>query len=164
MGASLGSFVRHALGVALGCYVFSDATAAPTFRILYHEAIRPQIQQVSGHTRSMTSEAYGRRFNFALQPNEAVRHAIPAGRSDIEPLRGQLEGQPASWVRMTHTRTGWRGMISDGQELYAIEPAASDRGCVGSTSGWNVRLRGRDVSIEGRLAASWAGVLRNPEC
>jgi hypothetical protein len=72
----------------------------------------------------MTFEAYGRRFNFALQPNEAVRRAIPVGRSDIEPLRGQLDGQPGSWVRMTHTRTGWRGMISDGQELYAIEPAA----------------------------------------
>jgi Metallo-peptidase family M12/Domain of unknown function DUF11 len=121
----LGRFSRHALGgVALACYAFADATAAPAFRILYHEAIRPQIQEVSGHTRSMTFEAYGRRFNFALQPNEAVRRAIPAGRSDIEALRGQLEGQPGSWVRMTHTRTGWHGMISDGQELYAIEPAA----------------------------------------
>jgi hypothetical protein len=78
----------------------------------------------------MTFDAYGRRFNFALQPNEAVRRAIPAGRSDIEPLSGQLEGQPGSWVRMTHTRTGWHGMISDGQELYAIEPAAEVAGAV----------------------------------
>jgi hypothetical protein len=72
----------------------------------------------------MTFDAYGRRFNFVLAPNEAIRRAIPADRSDIEALRGQLEGQPESWVRMTHTRTGWHGMISDGQELYAIEPAA----------------------------------------
>jgi len=108
----------------LGCWAFSDSTAAPAFAILYHEAIRPQVHQVSGHTRSMTFEAYGRRFNFALAPNEAIRRAIPADRSDIEALRGQLEGQPQSWVRMTHTRTGWHGMISDGQELYAIEPAA----------------------------------------
>jgi hypothetical protein len=120
----LGRVARHALGVALGCCAFADATAAPAFAILYHEAIRPQIHQVSGHTRSMTFEAYGRRFNFALAPNEAIRRAIPADRSDIEALRGQLEGQPESWVRMTHTRTGWHGMISDGQELYAIEPAA----------------------------------------
>jgi hypothetical protein len=126
----LGRFARHALGVALGCYAFSDVTAAPAFRILYHEAIRPQLQQVSGHTRSMTFEAYGRRFNLALQPNNAIRRAIPAGRSDIEPLSGQLEGQPGSWVRMTYTRTGWHGMVSDGQELYAIEPAAEIAGAV----------------------------------
>jgi hypothetical protein len=126
----LGRFAQHALGVTLGCYAFCDATAAPAFRILYHEAIRPQIHEVSGQTRSMTFEAYGRRFNFSLVPNEAIRRAIPAGRSDIEALRGQLEGQPASWVRMTHTRTGWHGMISDGRELYAIEPAAEVAGAV----------------------------------
>jgi len=126
----LGSFARRALGVALACYAFTDATAAPAFKILYHEAIRPQIQEVSGHTRSMTFEAYGRRFNFVLQPNEAIGRAIPAGRADIEPLRGELEGQPGSWVRLTRTRTGWHGMISDGQELYAIEPAAEIAGAV----------------------------------
>src|SRR5262249_24461230 len=40
------------------------------------------------------------------------------------PLRGALENQPGSWARLTHTRSGWRGMLSDGRELYAIEPAA----------------------------------------
>jgi hypothetical protein len=131
MGDALGSFARHALSVvALGCYTLSDATAAPAFKILYHEAIRPQIQEISGHTRSMTFEAYGRRFNLALQPNVGIRRAIPAGRADIEPLSGQLEGQPGSWVRLTRTRTGWHGMISDGQELYAIEPAAEIAGAV----------------------------------
>jgi hypothetical protein len=128
----MGKFARQALGAALACYAFSNATAAPKYSILYHEAIRPQIHQVSGHTRSMTFEAYGRHFNFQLQPNEAVLRAVPAGRTDIEPLRGQVEGQATSlsagsrrtWVRMTHTRTGWRGMFFDGQELYAIETAA----------------------------------------
>jgi hypothetical protein len=46
-----------ALGVlCVGC-VFCDATAAPSLRILYHEAIRPEVREVSGHTRSMTFEA-----------------------------------------------------------------------------------------------------------
>jgi hypothetical protein len=128
----MGKFARQALGAALACYAFSNATAAPKYSILYHEAIRPQIHQVSGHTRSMTFEAYGRQFNFQLQPNEAVLRAVPAGRADIEPLRGQVEGQATglsagsrrTWVRMTHTRTGWRGMFSDGEELYAIDTAA----------------------------------------
>src|SRR5262249_49737656 len=68
--------------------------------------------------------AYGRRFDVILQPNEDLAPAIPATRSDIETLRGQVEGQPGSWVRMTRTRSGWHGVLSDGQDLYAIEPAA----------------------------------------
>jgi hypothetical protein len=145
-------FARHALIVALGCYAFSDATAAPAFRILYHETIRPQIHQVSGHTRSMTFEAYGRRFNFALAPNEAIRRAIPASRHDIEALRGQVDGQPGSWVRMTHTRTGWHGMTSDGQELYAIEPAAEVAGAVvqplaGTSGSTSVMYRLQDALL-----------------
>src|SRR5262245_22740190 len=105
-GCSLGRLARHALGVALACYASADAMAAPAFRILYPEAIHPQTHLVSGHTRSMAFEAYGRQFNLSLQPNSAVSRAVPAGRSDIEPLSGAVEGQPGSWVRMTHTRTG----------------------------------------------------------
>src|SRR5882757_1274814 len=115
--------------IALGAFfmagVFSDAQAAPSLRILYHEGIRPQVKQVAGHTRSMSFEAYGRQFNFQLQPNPALMNAVPADRTDLEPLRGQLDGLPHSWVRMTRTRSGWHGMISDGAgELYAVEPAA----------------------------------------
>jgi hypothetical protein len=148
----LARFARHALGVAFACYMFSEATAAPAFRILYHEAIRPQTQQVSGHTRSMTFEAYGRQFNFALQPNEAIRRAVPAGRSDIEPLSGHVEGQPGSWVRMTHTRTGWHGMLSDGHELYAIEPAADVAAAVvqplvGTSGSTSVMYRLKDALL-----------------
>ncbi|MBS0421616.1 MAG: hypothetical protein JSR66_28160 [Proteobacteria bacterium] len=105
--------------------VVSHAQAAPSLKILYHEGIRPQVKQVAGHTRSMSFEAYGRQFNFQLQPNPALLNAVPADRADIEPLRGVLQGLLGSWVRMTHTRTGWHGMISDGAgELYAVEPAA----------------------------------------
>lgn len=121
----MANFSRHTLNAVLLCCAVSSATAAPTVRILYHEAIRPETQQVSGHTRSMSFEAYGRRFNVNLKSNIAVGHAVPAGRSDIEPLLGQLEGEPHSWVRLTHTRTGWHGLIVDGQELYAIEPVSS---------------------------------------
>lgn len=113
--------------VALGALLFGgavcDVIAAPHAQILYHESIRPQTKQVAGHTRSMSFEAYGRQFNFQLSANPAVQRAVPADRTDIEALRGRLEGLPGSWVRMTHSRSGWRGLISDGEELYAVEPA-----------------------------------------
>jgi hypothetical protein len=115
---------RVALGALFIGGAVADAIAAPHAQILYHEAIRPQVQQVAGHTRSMSFEAYGRQFNFQLAPNPAVQRAVPADRTDIEALRGQLEGLPKSWVRMTHTRSGWRGLISDGEELYAVAPAS----------------------------------------
>jgi hypothetical protein len=114
---------RVALGAFLIGGALGDAIAAPRAQILYHEAIRPQVLQVAGHTRSMSFAAYGRQFNFQLAANPAVQRAVPADRTDIEALRGQLEGLPGSWVRMTHTRSGWRGLISDGEELYAVAPA-----------------------------------------
>ena len=117
------SAARLALGAFFIAGAYCDAMAAPKTQILYHEGIRPQVKQVSGHTRSMSFEAYGRQFNFQLSTNPAVQKAVPADRTDIEALRGQIEGLPGSWVRMTHTRSGWRGMVSDGEELYAIEPA-----------------------------------------
>jgi hypothetical protein len=117
------SAARIALGALVIAGTYCDAIAAPHAQILYHEGIRPQVKQVSGHTRSMSFEAYGRQFNFQLSSNPAVQRAVPANRTDIEALRGQIEGLPGSWVRMTHTRSGWRGMVSDGEELYAIEPA-----------------------------------------
>ncbi len=121
---------RLALGAVFACCAISGATAGPAFSILYHEAIRPESQRISGHTRALSFEAYGRHFSVHLQPNAAVSRAVPAGRADIEPLSGQLEGLPGSWVRLTHTRTGWHGLVSDGQELYAIEPAADVAGAL----------------------------------
>jgi len=115
--------IRVALGAILIGGAFGDAIGAPHAQILYHEAIRPRVLQIAGHTRSMSFEAYGRQFNFQLTANPAVQRAVPADRTDIEALRGQLEGLPGSWVRMTHTRSGWRGLISDGEELYAVAPA-----------------------------------------
>jgi len=117
------STAHIALGALFIAGIYCDAQAAPGMTILYHEGIRPQVKQVAGHTRGMTFEAYGRQFNFQLEPNPAVLRAVPADRTDIEPLRGHLEGLPKSWVRMTRTRSGWHGMIADGRELYAVEPA-----------------------------------------
>jgi hypothetical protein len=121
---------RRAVGAAIACLALTDAAAAPTFRILYHEAIHLDTRAAAGHTQGLAFDAYGRRFNLLLEPNEGIRRAVPRGRTDIEPLKGTLEGVTGSWVRMTRTRSGWRGMVSDGHELYAIEPASEVAGAV----------------------------------
>jgi len=114
---------RRILGAVAACVALSDAAAAPVYRILYHEAIHLRTREVAGHTQRMSFEAYGRHFNLLLQTNEGIQRAVPADRTDIETLRGTLDGQPGSWARMTRTRSGWRGVVSDGHDLYAIEPA-----------------------------------------
>jgi hypothetical protein len=116
---------RPALVAALaGLAWIQTATAAPAFKVLYHERLELETRIGSGGQQHMSFDAYGRRFDLTLEPNENIGRAVPTGRTDIEPLRGTVDGQSGSWVRLTRTRGGWRGIVSDGHELYAIEPAA----------------------------------------
>lgn len=145
---------RYLLSVAIAaCCAGSAANAGPSLSILYHEAIRPEIHQVAGRTSELDFDAYGRRFQMRLVPNAAVSRAVPADRPDIEALSGELEGQPLSWARLTHTRRGWQGLVSDGHELYAIEPAANLTGSliqpsVALPSSAAVMYRLRDALIQ----------------
>ena len=50
--------------------------------------------------------------------------ALSARRTQAVPLQGTVDGIPKSWVRVTRSPTGLRGMVFDGQDMYAIEPAA----------------------------------------
>jgi len=110
---------------AFVCLALAEVTrAAVPFQVLYHERLELTARAGSGGLQHVSFEAYGRRFELALEPNEDIGRAVPADRGDIQPLRGTIEGQPGSWVRLTRSRSGWRGVLSDGRELYAIEPAA----------------------------------------
>ena len=118
----------HALRAALVCIAAaasaSPALAEPPYKVLNHEAIRIDARASANGRQHLSLSAFGKQFELSLQPNEGIRRAVPANRSDIQPLQGTLDGQPGSWVRITHTRSGWRGMLFDGQELYAIEPVS----------------------------------------
>ncbi len=116
--------LRVALLLVLFIAAAQPSLAGPPYRILNHEAIRIDWQTLSRGHQHLSLTAFGKQFELSLQPNEGIRRAVPAGRSDIQPLQGSLDGQPDSWVRITRTRAGWHGMLFDGQELYAIEPVA----------------------------------------
>jgi Metallo-peptidase family M12 len=102
--------------------LFGTVTAAPALKVLYHErlAITPWVDATG--QQHVSFEAYGRRFDVDLAPNDNIARTIPSNRSDIKPYAGVVAGQSGSWVRLTQTRDGWRGVINDGQDLYAIEP------------------------------------------
>ncbi len=115
---------RICFAAACGLGVVPAVLAAPSFKVLYHESVKIETRAGGNGRKYMRLDAYGKRFELTLAPNEGIRAAVPPGRTDIEPLAGTVDGQTGSWVRITRTRAGWRGMLFDGHELYAIEPAA----------------------------------------
>lgn len=113
--------------LVLACALLSGtALAAPPvgLRILQHEAMKVLgAQDPAG--RRLSFEAYGRRFDLRLERNDRMRFVDARRTPGIEALRGTVEGAPGSWVRLTRTPAGLYGLMSDGQDLYAIEPAAA---------------------------------------
>ena len=63
-------------------------------------------------------------FSLALTDNERVLAKLPAQRKQelqrYRLLRGTLDGQPGSWVRLTESPAGIEGAIWDGHDLYAV--------------------------------------------
>jgi hypothetical protein len=91
--------------------------------VLHHEAIQLNTRADVGATERVTFDAYGRRFEMSVTPNERIRRGIAAVNTRTVPYQGSIDGVPGSWVRITRSASGWRGMIFDGHELYAIETA-----------------------------------------
>ncbi len=104
----------------------ASAIAAPTqgYRVLHHEAVEVATRQGAGASEHMSFEAYGRRFDVTVAPNERIRRGMPASlAATTMPLQGTVDGLSGSWVRITRSASGLRGMVFDGHEMYAIEPA-----------------------------------------
>ena len=104
------------------------AEGAPTYQILYHERLDISARVDPKGQQHLEFDAYGRHFEVNLEPNDNIGRGVPAGRSDIKPYRGTLTAATGSWVRLTRTQQGWRGMVSDGHELYAVEPIPASEG------------------------------------
>lgn len=113
------------------------STAAETFgnaRILYFEPFqttidpRPALAEKRTTSRLLKFDAYGRRFELALEPNatlETVR-AKNSG-SSVQLYRGEITGIDGSWARVATRGSEVHGMIWDGSQLYVIEPSESVR-------------------------------------
>ena len=115
-------FRLAAVALALALCAGRAQAAGQELRVLHHQAIQLSSRPDVGSAERVTFDAYGRRFDLAVAPNERIRRSLSAG-SHTMPLEGTVEGAPGSWVRITRSPSGWRGMFYDGQELYAIEAA-----------------------------------------
>ena len=115
--------------------LFRTATGAPAFQVLYHEKLEITPRVDAKGQQHVSFDAYGRHFDVNLELNENIRRGVSSERTDIKPYRGTITGQTGSWVRLTQTRDGWRGVISDGHELYAIEPENELKAALGGSAG-----------------------------
>src|SRR5689334_2025013 len=93
--------------------------ATPDMRIQFAEKV--SIPAAAG---PVEFDAYGRRFSFELQPNDRlVRSLNAAGKQTVDAsrlLRGQLNGAPGSWVRLSKVGNALEGAIWDGHDLYVV--------------------------------------------
>jgi len=100
-------------------------------RILYFEPFvttidpRPALSEKRSNARMLKFDAYGRRFELALEPNATLEPAR-AG-SNVQLYRGELTGIAGSWARVATSGSDVHGLIWDGSQLYVIEPSEAVR-------------------------------------
>lgn len=108
---------------------------AEAVRITYAEPLRlnptasSSQTQAQTATRSISFDAFGRRFELDLERNEPLLAEVQPRQlqqlDDFELLRGKIRGNAASWVRLSLVNGQYIGAIWDGAELYAIDPSSA---------------------------------------
>ena len=121
---------------ALGFLVLSTAVEASSVRgvdVAHHESLSrldiAEVEAVSSgrpdasRTTHMTFDALGRTFDLRLQPNTAllVGEARRSMADGVDVYRGRIAGNDGSWVRLVVADGVPRGVIWDGEELFAVE-------------------------------------------
>jgi len=78
----------------------------------------------------MGFDALGRHFDLSLESNVGLLspETMASLDDDLSVLRGRIDGRSGSWARIVLANGQPRGMLYDGNELLAIEPAADPGG------------------------------------
>ena len=126
------------IAVLFSLILLVSARAENSFDIVYQEPLT-QLQMVhapsSGQQkpgvatlRNLAFEAYGKRFDINLEVNHTLLDAAQRGSlgSGVEVYRGDITGMPNSWVRLVVANDAPRGVLWDGNELWAIEVGTSE--------------------------------------
>jgi hypothetical protein len=126
----------HKLLLAATFLAFSPALhAAQTyvshFETLQGMTVHKAAHQVDGADQLgsvsqpmvLSFEAHGQRFDLDLVVNDRVLAALPEGPAyeSVSAYRGQLLGNAESWVRIVMYDGMPRGLVWDGETMFAIE-------------------------------------------
>jgi uncharacterized repeat protein (TIGR01451 family) len=126
------------------------AVAADNITVTHYESLQKlNIQSASiGMSQklrgagpvNLSFDALGRTFDLQLEPNSGLLSAASrtALAGSVEVYRGQLAGVPDSWTRIVMFDGMPRGLVWDGEQLFAIE--APDDSALPSNSSVIYRL------------------------
>lgn len=116
--------IQRRLGaLTLAFLLMPLAGMAESARIDYSEPLQQFELQDDTRGEAVHFNAFGRRFDVSLAPNQnvlslAVRERLDAG---VGVYRGRVDGMPGSWVRLVVADGVPRGLLWDGSEMFAIE-------------------------------------------
>lgn len=135
-----GSIALVAMTAACLC---SALAAQEAVELLHYETlsiVQPDGVQKPGpgNDERLTFDAFGKRFDIALEQNARLSRAaralgLPSG---VVAYRGTLAAGDPGWARIVTTSRGPAGLIWDGVTLYGVEPrgdslaAAPDRAVI----------------------------------
>lgn len=133
---------------ALAVCLYADETqATPALpqrgspaNVLYFESLKSvttaaesTAPQARSHNQAISFDALGRRFDLQLEPNElfapGARNVwVGDGGAQTETpttvfYKGEIKGEPGSWVRVSLRNGIMDGMISSQNEIYFVEPS-----------------------------------------
>jgi hypothetical protein len=163
--------VRKVSGaVCAGLWVVAGAALAPHVaaasepaRIHYFEPLHV-LPAASGNgerkagasLQQLRFDAFGRRFDISLGSNGRLMANKPE-QSQLELYRGSIDGIAGSWVRLATKGAAVHGMMWDGSQLYAIEPAAEVRDALDPSSqvdaAQTIVFRLADVTVDSGTTA-----------
>lgn len=92
-------------------------------RIEYSESLQQFELQRKASNKMVRFNAFGKHFDVRLAPNQnvlslAMRERLP---DEVGVYRGEIDGMPGSWVRLVVADGMPRGLLWDGDVMYAIE-------------------------------------------
>ncbi len=138
---------KVARAVRAGLWVVAVAALAPPVaaasepaRIHYFEPLHvlPAAagngeRKAGASLQQLRFDAFGRRFEISLGSNSRLMANKPE-QSQLELYRGSIDGVAGSWVRLATQGAAVHGMMWDGTQLYAIEPASEVRDALDPSS------------------------------
>lgn len=127
--------LKIALAAWLGTLIACPALAAGSgIRIDYSEPLErlsvPAANAAAapdGTSGAMRFQAFGRQFDFSLEPNRALLSSVERriSAAGIEVYRGAIAGRADTWARFVVADGVPRGMFFDGSELYAVDTSVT---------------------------------------
>lgn len=148
------------VALALAAATAAPAAAAEPPRLRYAEPLAAHWEAAAtgGEGRGrLRFRAHGRGFDLTLRPHPQLSRP----GTDYALQAGEMSATPGSWARLMRRGEDLIGIVSDGRELYGIEPAADVAEYldpdVPRPPGHNVVFRLADLMIDPATLACGAG-------